>query len=402
MTRAARADTKFVVVLADGMADFPLDGLGGRTPLEAAHTPNMDAIAARGVVGLLNPIPPSQKPGSDAGNLSVLGYDPDRYLTGRAPLEAAAMGVALQPSDVAFRCNLVTLDGDRMADYSAGHISSHEAAELIAAVHRRLSNSRTSFHAGVQYRHLLVTKDDVADAVCTPPHDIVGEPFEPHLPRGPGGGQLREWIAASWSLLREHPVNEQRRREGKAPANSIWLWGQGHAPSMPTYAEKYGLHGSAVSAVDLVRGIATYAGLRVLEVPGITGYLDTDYTAKALYGLKSLDEGKFVYIHVEAPDEAAHLGSPEEKIAAIEAIDREIVGRVLHYMRAHPATRAAVLPDHVTAIATRTHAHGVVPFAACGTGIAPGDIARYSEASASASALRFPRGHEWMDWFLMA
>lgn len=394
--------TKFIVVLADGMADFPLDALGGKTPLEVANTPHMDAVAAMGVVGLVDVIPPTQKPGSDVGNLSVLGYDPDQFLTGRAPLEAASMGVSLAENEGAYRCNLVTLRDGIMADYSAGHISSEEAAELIEAVDAALGNERRRFYAGVQYRHLLVVEDEFLTPTCTPPHDIIGEPFEKYLPVGEKSEELRRWIHDSQTVLADHPVNRKRITQGKAPANSIWLWGQGKAPAMPTYQEKYGLRGAAISAVDLVRGIACYAGLRVISVPGITGFLDTNYAGKANYGLASLEEGDFIYIHVEAPDEAAHLGDPEKKIQAIESIDSEIVARVLDYLQRHPQTRVAVLPDHITAISTRTHAHGTVPFAACGNGLEPIGISKYSEVFAAQSGILFPIGHRWMDWFLGA
>lgn len=399
---SARADTKFIVVLSDGMADFPLDELDGRTPLDAAHTPNMDAIAAQGVVGGVDVIPSGQQPGSDVGNLSVLGYDPDEYLTGRAPLEAASMGLELGPTDVAFRCNLVTLDGDLLDDYSAGHISSEEAEELIAALSEQLDNGDLRLFAGVQYRHILLTDDAFDDVEATPPHDIMGQPYQEFLPRGASCAPLLRWMEESRAILKDHPVNRDRIADGKRPANSIWLWGQGRAPSLPTFADKYGLSGAAISAVDLVRGIARYAGLEVLSVPGITGYLDTNYAGKGAAAVDSLESADFVYVHVEAPDEAAHLGDAQAKIDAIEAVDHEVVGRALEYLDGHPDTRISVLPDHVTAISTRTHAHGAVPFAACGAGIEPDGVSTYSEASATQTALTFAKGHRWMDWFLGA
>jgi 2,3-bisphosphoglycerate-independent phosphoglycerate mutase len=395
-------NTKFIVVLSDGMADVPLDELGGKTPLEAALTPHMDAVAAMGVVGLVDVIPATQKSGSDVGNLSVLGYDPDQFLTGRAPLEAASMGVDLAPDEVAYRCNLVTLRDGLMDDYSAGHISSEEAAELIEAVDASLGNDRRRFTAGVQYRHLLVVDEAFLAPNCTPPHDIMGEPFENYLPTGDGSDELRRWIRDSQDVLSDHPVNRKRAASGKPPANSIWLWGQGKAPTMPTYEAKYGIRGAAISAVDLVRGIARYAGLRVIPVPGITGFLDTNYAGKAIYGLASLDDGDFIYIHVEAPDEAAHLGDAAKKIQAIEAVDSEVVARVLDYLQTHPNTRVGILPDHITAIPTRTHAHGAVPFAACGVGLEPVGVQTLSEASAARSRVSFPVGYRWMDWFLGA
>ncbi|MDA1191664.1 MAG: cofactor-independent phosphoglycerate mutase [Candidatus Poribacteria bacterium] len=396
----SRPDTKFIVILSDGMAENPLDALGGKTPLEAAHTPNMDRVAAMGVVGQVNIIPDSQSPGSDVGNLSVLGYDPDRYLTGRAPLEAGAMGIELKSNQVAFRCNLVTLIGDEMHDYSAGHITSEEAAELIEAVGSRLGGDGRTFFPGVQYRHILVADEKYDVLKGTPPHDIMGQPFADHFPKGDGADEVIGWMKQSWDILKGHPVNRKRIASGKSPANSIWLWGQGKAPSLTTYPEKYGLKGSAISAVDLVRGIARYAGLDVLHVDGITGLLDTNYVGKAEVGLNSLEDGDFVYIHVEAPDEMGHAGDPQKKIQAIEHIDREIVSRVLDYMQRHPHTRVAILPDHKTLCTTRTHERGRVPFTACGVGIEADAIPVYTEKSAAVSEHDFPVGSKWMDWFL--
>ncbi len=402
--KKAMPDIKYIAILCDGMADFPLESLDGKTPLEAARTPHMDAIAESGSVGLVDLIPDSLPPGSDVGNLAVLGYDPEQYLTGRAPLEAAAMNISIPSDQTAFRCNLVTLENGVMKDYSADHISSKEAAELIGAVHKELKTDGAALHPGVQYRHLLLASDSLDPAQTTPPHDIMGEPFRKHYPSGAGSETLRGWIERSWEILREHPVNKARVDSGKKPANSVWLWGQGKAPTMPTYPEKYGLNGSAVSAVDLVRGIARYAGLDTLEVPGITGFLDTNYAGKAEFALASLDGDDsvdFVYIHVEAPDEAAHMGSAEAKIEAIEAIDREIAARVMEYARARENVRVASLPDHVTAVSTRKHARGAVPFAACGPGIEADAAKVYTEAS-GAQGSRFAVGHQWMDWFLGA
>lgn len=401
--KKAMPDTKYIVILCDGMADDPLESLDGKTPLEAARTPHMDAIAESGTVGLVDLIPDSLPPGSDVGNLAVLGYDPEQYLTGRAPLEAAAMNVEIPSDQTAFRCNLVTLENRLMKDYSAGHISSEEAAELIEAVQDALG-SEAALYPGVQYRHLLLASDNLDPAKTTPPHDIMGEYFREHFPTGAGSGRLRVWIERSWEVLRGHPINKARMERGQEPANSIWLWGQGKAPAMPTYPEKYGLNGAAVSAVDLVRGIARYAGLEVLKVPGITGFLDTNYAGKAEYALASLegdDSVDFVYIHVEAPDEAAHMGSADAKIEAIEAIDREIASRVMEYAGARDHVRAAALPDHVTAVSTRKHARGAVPFAVCGRGIEVDGAQVYTEASGAAGR-RFAVGHEWMDWFLGA
>lgn len=401
--KKAMPDIQYIAILCDGMADDPLESLDGKTPLEAARTPHMDAIAESGVVGSVDLIPDSLPPGSDVGNLAVLGYDPEQYLTGRAPLEAAAMNISIPSDQTAFRCNLVTLENRLMKDYSAGHISSEEAAELIEAIQDALG-SGAALYPGVQYRHLLLASDNLDPAQTTPPHDIMGECFREHYPTGAGSGTLRVWIERSWEVLRGHPINKARMERGQEPANSVWLWGQGKAPTMPTYPEKYGLNGAAVSAVDLVRGIARYAGLDMLKVPGITGFLDTNYAGKAEYALASLDSDNgvdFVYIHIEAPDEAAHMGSAEAKIEAIEAIDREIASRVMEYARSRKNVRVAALPDHVTAVSTRKHARGAVPFAACGPGIEADAAQVYTEAS-GARGRRFDIGHQWMDWFLGA
>ncbi|MGC9515241.1 cofactor-independent phosphoglycerate mutase, partial [Methanocrinis sp.] len=321
---------KLVVLLGDGMADHPIEKLGGKTPLEAAETPNMDRIARQGRGGLACNVPAGMPPGSDVANLSVMGYDPRRYYSGRAPLEAAAMGVALGPQDVAFRCNLVNVDLEKriMVDYSAGHISSEEGSELIAALAKAQPDIR--LYPGVSYRNLLVQeKNDGLSADCTPPHDIAGQPIDEHLPQGEGAAPLREMMLESIPLLEEHPVNLRREKEGKRPANMIWLWGQGKAPSMPRFREIWGIEGAVISAVDLLKGMGVYAGLEVIEVSGATGVLDTNYEGKVAACLGALDRVDFVYLHVEAPDEMGHDGDLDKKIEAIRRFDERIVGPVL-------------------------------------------------------------------------
>jgi len=372
---------KLVILLGDGMADHPIDALDGKTPLEAAETPNMDRIARHGRGGLAVNVPSGMPPGSDVANLSVMGYDPKRYYSGRAPLEAAAMGVPLGPEDVAFRCNLVNVDLDKriMVDYSAGHISSEEGSELIAALTRSQPNLR--LYPGVSYRNLLVQeKNDGLSANCTPPHDIAGQPIDEHLPTGEGAASLREMMLESIPVLADHPVNLRRAKEGKRTANMIWLWGQGKAPSMPQFREMWGIEGAMISAVDLLKGMGVYAGLEVIDVPGATGVLDTNYEGKVAACLDALNRVDFVYLHVEAPDEMGHDGKLDEKIEAIRRFDKRIVGPVIDGLeKSGHNWRVMVLPDHPTPIAIRTHTSGPVPFAMMGSGIESDEMAAFSE-----------------------
>lgn len=391
---------KYVVLLGDGMADEPMEELGGKTPLEAARTPNMDALAARGTLGMAETIPEGFHPGSDVANLSVFGYDPARCYSGRSPLEAASMGVELGPDDVAFRLNLVTLTPHYgrlyMGDFSAGHISTAEARELIASLEEELGGGKFRFYPGVSYRHLMVWKGGRDALSFTPPHDISQQAIEGHLPQGEGAEELMQLMNASQLLFHNHPVNVRRADEGKPAANSIWLWGHGRAPRMETLQELFGLSGAVISAVDLIKGIGIYAGLEVINVPGATGYIDTNYRGKADAALKALETGDFVYLHVEAPDEAAHSGSLEDKLAAIESFDREVVGTVLEGIKRFDAWRVLVLPDHPTPVALKTHTDKPVPFALLGSeGEFAGGrrAASYSEAEAAGSGIVFENGH---------
>lgn len=360
-------ERKYVILVGDGMADRPLEELGGRTPLEAARTPWMDQLAKGGELGLAVTIPQGFPPGSEIANLSILGYDPVLYYTGRGPLEAASIGVELAPEDVAFRCNLVTLrpsDGRWvMADYSAGHIPSEEARQIISDLEATLGGGPFSFFPGVGYRHLLIWRRGRDHLETTPPHDIMGREVGAYLPRGEGAKELLELIEAAREVLEGHPVNRRRSRQGKPPANSIWPWGQGRKPRMPTLQERYGLRGRVVAAVDLIKGIGIYAGLEPIQVPGATGWLDTDYRAKADYGLEALEQGELLYLHVEAPDEASHMGDLEEKIRAIERFDQDVVRRVVEGMRKKGwSFRLMVITDHPTPLQLRTHVAEPVPF----------------------------------------
>ena len=359
---------KYVILQGDGMPDHKLPELDGRTPLEAARTPNLDMIAKHAqMFGMVKTIPDPLPPGSDVGNLTVLGYDPMVYYTGRSPLEAASIGVSLSEGDVTLRCNLVTLEdkdgGTIMEDYSAGHISSEEAAEIISTLQNELELGSFSLYPGVSYRHLLVWPGGDTSITTTPPHDISGKPIEPHLPSGEAAEGLNKLIEQSREILSEHPVNKKRAQEGKNPANSIWLWGQGTAPNMPSFKELYGLTGSVISAVDLVKGIGIYAGLGVVEVPGATGYLDTNYEGKVDYALESLERHDLTMIHIESTDETGHEGKADLKIQAVEDFDGRVVGRVLEGIKRFGDYRILVMSDHPTPIDLITHVNEPVPFA---------------------------------------
>jgi 2,3-bisphosphoglycerate-independent phosphoglycerate mutase len=357
---------KYVILQGDGMADYPLDQLGGKTPLEVAATPNMDWLAAHGVLGLAHTIPEGFPPGSDVGNMSILGYDPARYHTGRSPLEAASMGVDLRSEDIAFRCNLVTLkttsDGCIMEDFTAGHISTDEAAQIIRDLNRRLGGDGIEFHPGVSYRNLMVWRGGLEEMQTIPPHDITDQKVAAYLPEGRGADKLRGLMQASVPLLAEHPINRKREDNGKRKATTIWLWGQGRAPKMPTLKERFGIDGGVIAAVDIINGLGVYAGLERIPVPGITGYLDTNYRGKGEYGLRTLEQKDLVFIHVEAPDEAGHMGDVEKKIQAIEDFDEKVVGTLLQGMDRWPDWKLLLLPDHPTPIVLKTHVADPVPF----------------------------------------
>lgn len=405
---------KYIVLLGDGMADRPLKELDGKTPLQAAKTPNMDKLAQTGIAARVQTVPPGYPPGSDVANLSVMGYDPRQFYTGRSPLEAASMGVELASTDVAYRCNVVTLrDGDSleldtlspsalMDDFSGGHISTEEARELILAVDKELGSDSVRFYPGVSYRHLMVWKNGLEQAKCTPPHDISGKAIGEYLPAGEGMAMLRDLMGRSIAVLKGHEVNRQRIAKGKKPANSIWLWGQGRKPSMPTYKEKYGLSGAVISAVDLTKGLGIYAGFEVLNVPGATGYIDTNYSGKAEYALKALETVDYVYLHVEAPDEAGHNGDLKAKIQAIEDFDAKVVGPVVEGMKRFGDHRILVMPDHPTPIEIKTHSSDPVPaivFDSTGTLKGEG-AACYDEGIVTSSRLVFDDGYRLMDFFI--
>jgi len=397
--------TKYVLLIGDGMADYPLKELGGKTPLEVADTPHMDRIAASRV-GLVKTIPEGMEPGSDVANLSLLGYDPGKYYTGRAPLEAASMGVTLGAHHVAFRMNLVTLDlrsDDEiiMVSHSAGDISTGEAVQVVGNLKEEFDLLGIEVYQGVAYRHLVLWEDGPESAMTIPPHDVLGRNMGPYLNYSTDN-TIPQLIRRSWSILKEHPINVVRRRAGLKEANSIWLWGQGRAPELPLFEDKYGLKGGVVSAVDLVKGIGVYAGFMPIHVEGATGYLNTNYqgkTAGALKGLKRLD---FIFLHVEAPDEAGHNGNYREKIEAIENFDHKVVGPVLDGLKDFEDYRIMVVSDHLTPIAKRTHTSDPTPFAWASKeeleGMPKGST--FTEGAAGDSGLMFDVGHELIDSFL--
>jgi len=386
---------KYIVLVGDGMADYPIPELGGLTPLQAADTPNMNFIAKHGKCGVAKTVPEDKPPGSDVANLSIMGYDPDKYYSGRGPLEAASIGINLEKDDIAFRCNLITEKNGLIADYSSGHISSEEAGILIKAVDKELGKS-CRFHAGVSYRHLLVMKR-AEFAQCTPPHDVVGQSVEDVLPRGEDSQYLISLIKASQPVLEKNEVNNKRKKAGKNTANLIWPWGQGKAPEMPLFKDMFGVSGSIISAVDLLKGIGKYAGLNVIDVPGATGYLDTNFSGKAQHALDSLKERDFVLVHVEAPDEAGHMGNIEAKIKAISDFDEKVVGGMLNELGGFGDYKILVLPDHPTPISIKTHTREPVPFAIYSSVESADYVDRYDEFAAKEGIFGLVEGHRLMN-----
>jgi len=397
---------KYIILLGDGMADYPLNELQGKTPLSVAHTPHMDRIAGEGTQGLIDTIPAGFTPGSDVANLSVLGYDPRVYHTGRAPLEAASMGVKLGFDDVAFRCNLVTFtsaaDEAVMEDFTSGHISSAEARLIIETLDKTLGSSVVRFYPGVGYRHLMVYKSGPVSLETTPPHDITGMPITHRLPKGEGSEEIIRLMERSRTILRDHPVNRERAAKGKKTVSSIWLWGEGRAPDMEPMTTRYGISGGIISAVDLLRGIGIYAGLEVLLVEGATGYTDTNYRGKAERALAYLREGDFVFLHVEAPDEMGHEGDIGGKIQAIEDFDQKVVGTILTGIGALGDFRVMVLSDHPTPIKLKTHSSDPSPFAMLSSidGENIGKGGPYSETCAHDTGMIVSPGHQLMGYFM--
>lgn len=399
---------KYIVLLGDGMADYPSRKLGGKTPLQCALTPFLDQIAAQGTLGLVDTIPQGFTPGSDVANLSVLGYNPAETYTGRGPLEAASMGISLGPNDVAYRCNLVTIGNQDteqafMDDFTAGHISSAEGKEIIQDINKNMGSSRVQFYPGVGYRHLLVWRGAEGSPQTTPPHDIPGKAIAQYLPSGDFAVEVNELMQKAAEILKDHPVNANRHANGKKQANSIWLWGQGRKPQIVSMAQKYDFKGGMISAVDLLNGLGVNAGLKPLRVEGATGYIDTNYDGKAKMALDALKFMDFVFLHLEAPDEMGHEGNAEGKIKAIELFDEKIVGPILNNIGMLGEYRILVLSDHPTPIDLKTHVGDPSPFAVLSSrkneNIGAGRP--FTEATAKESGIFVSPGHLLMDKFIL-
>ncbi len=402
---------KYLVLLGDGMADYPLEELGGITPLQKADKPNMDYMAKHGELGLVKTVPDHlNPPGSDIANMSVLGYDPDCYYTGRSPLEAVSMGIQMSQKDLAIRCNLVTLSSETryedasMIDYSADEISTAEAKELILFLNEKLGSEQVLFYPGISYRHCLILRNiESAEMQFTPPHDISGRPIGAHLPQGEDGRRLFELMKQSRELLRDHPVNLKRKEKGLHTADSVWFWGQGRRPSLSNFYEKYHVRGAVVSAVDLIKGLGICAGMAVPDVPGATGNIHTNFEGKADAAISFYRQGgEFVYLHVEAPDECGHRHEISNKVRAIELIDEKILGKIWAYFKeAGEPYKIMVLPDHPTPLSLMTHTHDPVPYLIYAGGErTESDVASYDEASAAAGGIYQEKGYLLMDHFL--
>lgn len=392
---------KYALIIPDGAADIAVPQLDGRTPLEAARTPNLDAIAAMGRVGRVRTVPKGYTPGSDVATLSVVGYSPEKYYTGRAPLEAIAQRISLGPDELVFRCNLVTIVDGRMEDFSAGHVSQPEAEKLLAELKANLDDERVTFHCGVGYRHLVKIKQAESIKVkCTPPHDIQGQQAAGYLPSGKGNDFLRGLMERAAKILSGHEVNHVRQDLGENPATSIWLWGQGGMPRLPSFKERFGIQGTAITAVDLIRGISLLVGWKLIEVKGATGWLDTNYAGKGEAAVAALDHADLVVVHVEATDEAGHMGDAVEKLRAIERVDEHVVGPVLEKLRSFDKWRILCLPDHPTPVSIKTHTDEPVPFCLAGDGVIADRATRYSETAGAESDLSIDPGHELMEYFL--
>jgi 2,3-bisphosphoglycerate-independent phosphoglycerate mutase len=399
---------KYVIIIPDGCADEPQAELENKTPLESANTPGMDEIARRGVVGRANHTPSHLPAGSSVANMSLLGYNPIENYTGRAPLEAAAQGIELSDEDWCVRCNLVTVEDQTMKSFTSGHISSEEAKDLLATAQTQVDDERLEFIPGVSYRNLMMLRPTQSapatfsdETRATPPHDLSDKTVAEDFPRGPGSDMLCELMNQSTTWFGDHPVNKARLEAGKLPATNVWLWGLGRRPKLATFESLHGLKGAMITAVDLLRGLASLIGWDRIEVPGATGYTDTDYAAKGRYAIEAIEKFDIVCVHVEAPDESSHEGDLNKKIKSLEEIDTHIVKPILEHLDGSGTEfRILVTPDHPTYLSTKTHTHGNVPFAICGQGIEPDAFTQYHESNAEASELAKPNGWELMPYFL--
>ena len=394
---------KYAIVLAHGAADEAVADLDGLTPLQAANTPNIDWISTNGRQGRVVTVPRGFLPGSDVATLSLLGYDPRTSYSGRAPLEALARGIKVDPDAIIFRCNFVTITDGRMADFTAGHICQAESERLIADLNDQLSPDGCWFHAGVSYRNLLVCgQSPSATTKCTPPHDIPDQPIANHLPRGEGSAWINRICEQARQLLTDHDVNHVRRDLGENPATDIWLWGQGRVKELEGFEARFGVKGAVIGAVDLIRGLARSMDMDLIDVPGATGYLDTNYEGKGHAASMALDEYDLIVVHVEAPDEAGHLGDVAAKVASIERIDERIVGPVLERLRCFAQWKIMIAPDHPTPVEKRVHTDTPPPFCVAGHTVQPVLCKPFSESTAAQSDLQVDPGFELMEFFLRA
>lgn len=398
---------KYLVLLCDGMADYPVPELGNKTPMGASNTPNMDKLAEKSVIGLVKTVADNMKPGSDVANLSVLGYDPQVYYTGRSPLEAGSIGIDMKDTDVSFRCNLVTLSDEAnyedktILDYCADDISTEEAKELVEYLEKHLGNDEFKLYSGVSYRHCLIWNNGTLEVGnLTPPHDITGKPIKEYIPTHPNAQKLYDMMVKSYDLLKDHPVNKAREAKGLRPANSMWLWGEGVRASLMPFAEKYGLKGSMISAVDLLKGIGKFSGMNVVHVPGATGYMDTNFEGKAEAAIKEFANGQdLVYIHVEAPDECGHRYEIENKKKSLEIIDEKILGPVLEALEKYDDYKVLIMPDHATPLSLKTHTNDPIPFLIYKKSN-PTIGGEFTEEGAKASGIFIENGHKIMEYFI--
>ncbi len=392
---------KYAIILPDGAADFPLPQLDGRTPLEAARIPNMDWVAAHGKLGRALTIPPGFTPGTDVGTLSLLGYDPHKYYSGRAPIEAAAKGLTTRPDQMIFRCNLVTISDGRMADFTAGHISQPEADRIMADLNAALGGDGCEFHPSVSYRNLLLLAD-AADMQlkCQPPHDIPDQPVAGYWPKGKGAERVMEIMKRGAELLVDHPVNRARREQGKRPATNIWLWGQGRPTTLDSFRSRFGVSGAVITGVDILRGFAVGMGMDLIHVPGATGYIDTNFKGKGEAAVQALRDHDLIVVHVEAADEAGHLGDAAEKVKALERIDEAVAGPLLDALRSYGDHRVFVAADHPTPVGSKTHDGTPPPFCYAGAGIRSNGGHRFTEAEAERTGLFVDPAHQLMMTFL--
>lgn len=399
---------KYVVLLCDGMADYPVEELGGETPMSRSVTPNMDALAKDSVMGLVKTVADGMKPGSDVANLSVLGYDPAVCYTGRSPLEAGSIGIDMLPDDVSFRCNLVTLSDEpefadkTMVDYCADDISTAEAKELVTYLASHFDNEEFKLYSGVSYRHCLIWHGGTLDVgTLTPPHDITGQKVTDHLPDHPNAAKLFDMMKKSMELLKDHPVNKARIERGLRPANCIWLWGEGVRANLENFEQLHGLKASMISAVDLLKGIGKFSGMNIVDVEGATGYIDTNFKGKAEAALKELADGQdFVYIHVEAPDECGHRHEIENKVKSLEIIDKEILGTMLPELEKYDDFKLMILPDHPTPLALKTHTNDAVPFMIYRKSVKAEGREVFTEKTAADTGLYIEKGPSIMNYFI--